>query len=265
MDVAGHDANVRLEYLSNGAAEELRHDVLRLASGRREAEGAPAVADASADGPTVLAITPGRAVGSVVLSETTVMLRAHRGRAHPRPERARRRSRGRRVARPDAHRRLHRGGPPHRPEPALPGGRHRRRRADRRRHPQHEQRGGPARAHPRGARSSSRCSGARPAGGGSPSTGPAGSPVGATTSSSGPSPLWRPTGRCSRCCRISCPPSRAAGRLSRPASIGTGHAEDFTPAPRRARLLRPIAWRRTGFLVTHACRAARAAGSSGGT
>ena len=59
MDVAGHDANVRLEYLSNGAAEELRHDVLRLASGRRQAEGAAAVADASADGPTVLAITPG--------------------------------------------------------------------------------------------------------------------------------------------------------------------------------------------------------------
>ena len=73
MDVAGHDANVRLEYLSNGAAEELRHDVLRLASGRRQAEGAAAVADASADGPTVLAITPGRAVGSVVLSETTVI------------------------------------------------------------------------------------------------------------------------------------------------------------------------------------------------
>ncbi|HEV7624253.1 MAG TPA: PH domain-containing protein [Amnibacterium sp.] len=69
MDVAGHDANVRLEYLSNGAAEELRRDVLRLASGRRVAPGAPAAA-----GPALVTITPGRAVSSVLLSETTVIL-----------------------------------------------------------------------------------------------------------------------------------------------------------------------------------------------
>ena len=37
LDVAGQNANVRLEYLSNVAAEDLRRDVLVLASGRREA------------------------------------------------------------------------------------------------------------------------------------------------------------------------------------------------------------------------------------
>jgi putative membrane protein len=72
MDVAGHDANVRLEYLSGGAAEELRRDVLRLASGRRADGGAPA--DAEVSGPALVAITPGRAILSVLLSETTVVL-----------------------------------------------------------------------------------------------------------------------------------------------------------------------------------------------
>ena len=74
MDVAGQNANVRLEYLSGGAAEELRRDVLALASGKRSAQGAPAPASPAADGPPILAITPGRAVGSVLLSETTVIL-----------------------------------------------------------------------------------------------------------------------------------------------------------------------------------------------
>jgi putative membrane protein len=73
MDVAGHDANVRLEYLSSGAAEELRRDVLRLASGRAPAAGGPVV-DGSAVGPSLVRITPGRAVLSVLLSETTVIL-----------------------------------------------------------------------------------------------------------------------------------------------------------------------------------------------
>jgi putative membrane protein len=74
MDVAGHDANVRLEYLSGGAAEELRRDVLRLASGRRAEEGAPALGSDAPIGPALVTITPGRAVGSVLLSETTVIL-----------------------------------------------------------------------------------------------------------------------------------------------------------------------------------------------
>jgi putative membrane protein len=74
MDVAGHDANVRLEYLSSGAAEELRRDVLRLASGRRQAEGAPPVGGPEHSGPSLVVITPGRAVLSVLFSETTVIL-----------------------------------------------------------------------------------------------------------------------------------------------------------------------------------------------
>jgi len=74
MDVAGHDANVRLEYLSGGAAEELRRDVLRLASGRRAEEGAGGSGDAPAAGPALVTITPGRAIASVLLSETTVVL-----------------------------------------------------------------------------------------------------------------------------------------------------------------------------------------------
>jgi putative membrane protein len=44
LDVAGQNANVRLEYLSNTAAEELRRDVLVLASGRRNEPVDPEVA-----------------------------------------------------------------------------------------------------------------------------------------------------------------------------------------------------------------------------
>jgi putative membrane protein len=77
LDVAGQNANVRLEYLSNGAAEELRRDVLVLASGRRAAEQqeqTPEAAVLTEPGRPVIAVTPGRAIGSVLLSETVVML-----------------------------------------------------------------------------------------------------------------------------------------------------------------------------------------------
>jgi putative membrane protein len=80
LDVAGQNANVRLEYLSNGAAEELRRDVLVLASGRREREraqdpGAGAEAAALTEpGQRIVSVSPGRAIGSVLLSETLVVL-----------------------------------------------------------------------------------------------------------------------------------------------------------------------------------------------
>jgi putative membrane protein len=79
LDVAGQNANVRLEYLSNTAAEDLRRDVLALASGRREAASDGTAADAetavlSEPGTPVVVVTPGRAIGSVVLSETVVVL-----------------------------------------------------------------------------------------------------------------------------------------------------------------------------------------------
>jgi putative membrane protein len=78
LDVAGQNANVRLEYLSNTAAEELRRDVLLLASGRRnEAVDPDAAVDAevlSDVGRPVITVRPGRAIGSVLLSETVVVL-----------------------------------------------------------------------------------------------------------------------------------------------------------------------------------------------
>ncbi|RIX30239.1 PH domain-containing protein [Amnibacterium setariae] len=78
LDVAGQNANVRLEYLSNPAAEDLRRDVLVLASGRREEQRAPEegveAAVLAEPGRPVVRVTPGRAIGSVVLSETLVVL-----------------------------------------------------------------------------------------------------------------------------------------------------------------------------------------------
>lgn len=80
LDVAGQNANVRLEYLSNIAAEELRRDVLVLASGRRrreqgdETEEGAATAVLTEPGVPVVVVTPGRAIGSVLLSETLVVL-----------------------------------------------------------------------------------------------------------------------------------------------------------------------------------------------
>jgi putative membrane protein len=86
LDVAGQNANVRLEYLTNGAAEELRQDVLELASGRRARERVRPAGDLgdpeerveaavlSEPGTPVIAVTAGRAIGSVLLSETVVVL-----------------------------------------------------------------------------------------------------------------------------------------------------------------------------------------------
>ncbi|CAN5348966.1 PH domain-containing protein [soil metagenome] len=44
VNVAGHDANVQLAYLGSAAADELRREILLLASGTRSAEGAAAPA-----------------------------------------------------------------------------------------------------------------------------------------------------------------------------------------------------------------------------
>ena len=77
LDVAGQNANVRLEYLANAAAEALRRDVLVLASGRRERDGEAPDPDAAVlteAGTPVLTVTAGRAIGSVLLSETVVVL-----------------------------------------------------------------------------------------------------------------------------------------------------------------------------------------------
>lgn len=77
LDVAGQNANVRLEYLANSAAEELRQEVLTLASGGRSDPDAPRSVEGVAladDGPRVVQVTVGRAIGSVLLSETVVVL-----------------------------------------------------------------------------------------------------------------------------------------------------------------------------------------------
>jgi len=63
LDVAGQNANVRLEYLSGGAAEELRRDVLSLASGKRIEAGAPPSPVPVEAGPRLVSISPGRAIG----------------------------------------------------------------------------------------------------------------------------------------------------------------------------------------------------------
>jgi putative membrane protein len=95
---AGLDANVRLEYLSTANAEAVRHDILQLASGRTLGEAGPAAGSRSwrtgaattvaegvtglvgeveeaADEPdSVVRIPPGRLIGSVLLSDTTIVL-----------------------------------------------------------------------------------------------------------------------------------------------------------------------------------------------
>lgn len=250
MDVAGHDANVRLEYLSNGAAEELRHDVLRLASGRRKAEGVPEVADATADGPTVLAITPGRAVGSVVLSETTVIFVLIAAVIIPGMSAL--------GAGPAAVVAL---GPMLIAAFTVAGrriGRNLRFRVV---------------ATDDGVR----------IGAGILSTSNEAVPPGRIHAVRIEQPLlWRASGwwrvSVNRAGRIAgrrnnelersiapvatyaevlallphlVPALSSGGAAVEAGLIGTGRVEDFTPAPRRARLLRPIAWRRTGFLVTH--------------
>ncbi len=83
LEAAGQNANVRLEYLTSAAAEDLRRDVLQLASGSRrrqpddEGEGGPTtpeLAILAEDGPRIVRVTPARAVGAVLLSNTTVLL-----------------------------------------------------------------------------------------------------------------------------------------------------------------------------------------------
>jgi len=92
IDVAGHDANVRLDYLSSSNADGLRLDILRLASGSREREAAQApdargfveqrVADFIAPELDPNAVPPesvvkvhvGRLIGSILLHDTTFTL-----------------------------------------------------------------------------------------------------------------------------------------------------------------------------------------------
>ncbi len=95
ISVAGQDANVSLAYLSSGAADELRREILVLASGSR-VQHEPTVGAASATGglverrvnellapeldpalaapESVVKMHPGRLIGSLLLSDTTVML-----------------------------------------------------------------------------------------------------------------------------------------------------------------------------------------------
>jgi putative membrane protein len=94
IDVAGHDANVRLDYLSSSNADGLRLDILRLASGTKEREAdAARVADprgfveqrvAEFVAPeldpnlvppeSVVKVNVGRLVGSILLHDTTFTL-----------------------------------------------------------------------------------------------------------------------------------------------------------------------------------------------
>jgi putative membrane protein len=93
IDVAGHDANVRLDYLSSSNADGLRLDILRLASGTRQREAAAAAPDprgfveqrvADFIAPeldpnlvppeSVVKVHLGRLVGSIFLHDTTFTL-----------------------------------------------------------------------------------------------------------------------------------------------------------------------------------------------
>jgi putative membrane protein len=93
IDVAGHDANVRLDYLSGANADGLRLDILRLASGTKEREAAQAAHDSRgfaqqrlaefiapeldpnvAPPESVVKVHVGRLVGSILLHDTTFTL-----------------------------------------------------------------------------------------------------------------------------------------------------------------------------------------------
>ncbi|MGV8886385.1 MAG: PH domain-containing protein [Microbacteriaceae bacterium] len=93
VNVAGQDANVQLEYLGSTAADDLRRDILRLASGTqpteteavRDAAGnlieqrvtellAPELDPAMAAPQSVVKMHLGRLIGSIVLSSSTVVL-----------------------------------------------------------------------------------------------------------------------------------------------------------------------------------------------
>jgi len=96
INVAGQDANVQLSYLGSVHSDQLRAEVLRLASGTRQREAAEQAAatgqpagiveqrvhellapelDPNAAPPeSIVKMHPGRLVGSLLLSGTTVML-----------------------------------------------------------------------------------------------------------------------------------------------------------------------------------------------
>jgi putative membrane protein len=92
IDVAGHDANVRLDYLSSANADGLRLDILRLASGTREREAAlaadsrgfveqrmaefiaPELDPNLAPPESIVKVHVGRLVGSILLHDTTFTL-----------------------------------------------------------------------------------------------------------------------------------------------------------------------------------------------
>ncbi len=93
---AGQDANVQLEYLATAAADDLRRDILRLASGSRVAMAsrevapgqvgvldqrvndflAPELDPDAAEPESVVRIPVGRLIGSLVLSSGTMVLLA---------------------------------------------------------------------------------------------------------------------------------------------------------------------------------------------
>lgn len=94
IDVAGHDANIRLDYLSSSSADGLRLDILRLASGTREREAeqarladprgfleqrvaefvAPELDPNAAPPESVVKVHVGRLIGSILLHDTTFTL-----------------------------------------------------------------------------------------------------------------------------------------------------------------------------------------------
>jgi len=94
IDVAGHDANVRLDYLSSSNADGLRLDILRLASGSKEREQeqarladprgfveqrvsefvAPELDPNVAPPESVVKVHVGRLIGSILLHDTTFAL-----------------------------------------------------------------------------------------------------------------------------------------------------------------------------------------------
>ncbi|WP_165063318.1 PH domain-containing protein [Marisediminicola senii] len=95
VNQAGQDANVKLEYLGSGAADDLRREILRLASGSRAvaqhgaaattAEGsivdrrlgeflAPELDPNAAEPESVVKLSVGRLLGSIALSGGTIFL-----------------------------------------------------------------------------------------------------------------------------------------------------------------------------------------------
>ena len=93
VNQAGQDANVKLEYLASGAADDLRREILRLASGTRAASAparpaadgsfidrrvgellAPELDPDAAEPESVVKLGTGRLIGSILLSGTSVFV-----------------------------------------------------------------------------------------------------------------------------------------------------------------------------------------------